>query len=204
MITDSQTELEKIFISYNRVLYKLNSIGIKTKGGKEITHKDLRQAATIMNRKHPTCRWKQQKYKFKKMRNYILVEGFYWLIYVYFQKEKNIVDADIDFFNMRIEQYEELLKVSRKVFWNDDMYVYELPNYFNRVSGTIKNGIIKMNKATNGIYKYYENGKAKISKEGVEWLCKNCFKHKYLELLEEYKMELTEIYIEKGYPYDVF
>lgn len=104
MITDSQTELEKIFISYNRVLYKLNSIGIKTKGGKEITHKDLRQAATIMNKKHPTCRWKQQKYKFKKMRNYILVEGFYWLIYVYFQKEKNIVDADIDFFNMRIEQ----------------------------------------------------------------------------------------------------
>ena len=56
MITDSQTELEKIFISYNRVLYKLNSIGIKTKGGKEITHKDLRQAATIMNKKHPTCR----------------------------------------------------------------------------------------------------------------------------------------------------
>ena len=47
-------------------------------------------------------------------------------------------------------------------------------------------------------------GKAKIYKEGIEWLCKNCFRHKYLELLEEYKMELTEIYIEKGYPYDVF
>ncbi len=84
------------------------------------------------------------------MRNYILVEGFYWLIYVYFQTEKNIVDADIDFFNIRIEQYEELLKVSRKVFWNDDIYVYELPNYFNRY------------------------------------------------------LELTEMYIEKGYPYDVF
>lgn len=85
------------------------------------------------------------------------------------------------------------------------MYVYELPNYFNRVPGTIKNGIIKMNKTTNNLYKYYENGrKSKISKEGIEWLCKNCFKHKYLELLEEYKMELTEIYIERGYPYDVF
>ena len=105
---------------------------------------------------------------------------------------------------MRIGQYEDLLKVSRRNFWNDDMYVYELPNYFNRVPSTIKNGIIKMNKATNSFYKYYENGKAKISKEGIEWLCKNCFKHKYLELLEEYKMELTEIYIEKGYPYDVF
>ena len=50
----------------------------------------------------------------------------------------------------------------------------------------------------------YENRKAKISKEGIEWLCKNCFKQKYLELLEEYKMELTEKYIEAGYPYDVF
>lgn len=58
MITDSQIELEKIFMSYDRVLYKLNLIGLKTKGGKEITHKDLRQAATIMNKKHPTCRWK--------------------------------------------------------------------------------------------------------------------------------------------------
>ncbi len=204
MITDSQTELEKIFMSYDRVLYKLNLIGIKTKGGKEITHKDLRQAVTIMNKKHPTCRWKQRKYRFKKSKNYILVEGFYWLIYVYFQTEKNIVDADIEFFNIRIGQYEDLLKISRKNFWNDDMYVYELPSYFNRVPGTIKNGIIKMNKATNNLYKYYENGKAKISKEGIEWLCKNCFKHKYLELLEQYKMELTEIYIEKGYPYDVF
>lgn len=204
MITDSQTELEKIFMSYDRVLYKLNLIGIKTKGGKEITHKDLRQAVTIMNKKHPTCRWKQRKYRFKKNKNYILVEGFYWLIYVYFQTEKNIVDADIEFFNIRIGQYEDLLKISRKNFWNDDMYVYELPNYFNRVPGTIKNGILKMNKATNNLYKYYENGKAKISKEGIEWLCKNCFKHKYLELLEEYKMELTEIYIEKGCTYDVF
>ena len=51
MITDSQTELEKIFMSYDRVLYQLNLIGIKTKAGKEIIHKDLRQAATIMNKK---------------------------------------------------------------------------------------------------------------------------------------------------------
>lgn len=64
--------------------------------------------------------------------------------------------------------------------------------------------MLSKNKATNGLYKYYENGKAKISKEDVEWLCKNFFKHKYLELLEEYKMKLTEMYIEKGYPYDVF
>lgn len=57
------------------------------------------------------------------------------------------------------------------------MYVYEFPNYFNIVPGIINNGI--------------------------EWLCKNFFKHKYFELLEEYKMELMQMYIQKGYPYDV-
>lgn len=38
----------------------------------------------------------------------------------------------------------------------------------------------------------------------VEWICKNVFKQKYLEILEEYKMELTELYIEAGYLYDYF
>lgn len=202
MITDSQTELEKIFMSYDSVLYKLKLLGIKTKGNKEIAHNDLRKAISVMIKKHPTCRWKQQRLIDKK--HYILIEGFWWLVEVYFQTEKTIVDADIDFFNMRIGLYEDLLKVSRKSFWNDNMYIYELPKYFNRVPGTIKNNIIKMNRATNSSYKYYENGKVKISKEGIEWLCKNCFKPKYLELLEKYKMELTEKYIEAGYPYDVF
>ena len=204
MITDSVQEIEKIFISYNRILYKFNLLKIKTKGGKEITHKDLRQAVNIMDKKHPSCRWKQIRYGFKKNKHYILSEGFYWLLDVYFQNDKSLIDADIDFFEMRIKLYEDLLKVVPKNFWNTDMYVNELEEYFNRAHGTIKNSIIKMNKTTNNLYKYYENGKAKISKEGIEWLCKNCFKHKYLELLEEYKMELTEIYIEKGYPYDVF
>lgn len=52
------------------------------------------------------------------------------------------------------------------------------------------------------VYFQYENSKCKISKEGIEWLCKNYFKQKYLKLLEQYKMELTEKYIKAGYPYD--
>ena len=53
-------------------------------------------------------------------------------------------------------------------------------------------------------YKFLIENKVVISKEGVEWICKNIFKQKYLELLEKYKMELTEKYIEAGYPYDNF
>lgn len=94
---------------------------------------------------------------------------------------------------MRIGQFEEVQKVSSKKIGNNDMCVW-IASYSNRVPGTIKNGIIKMNKDTNSLYEYYENRKAKISKEGIEWLCKNCFKHKYLKLLEQYKMELTYIH----------
>ena len=51
-------------------------------------------------------------------------------------------------------------------------------------------------------YKSLVNDKVIISKEGVQWICRNIFKQKYLELLEEYKMELTELYIDAGYVYD--
>lgn len=56
----------------------------------------------------------------------------------------------------------------------------------------------------NANFRYIENNEFVITKNGVEWLCKNCFKQKYLELLEQYKMELTEKYIEAGYIYDNF
>lgn len=40
-------------------------------------------------------------------------------------------------------------------------------------------------------FTYYYNDKLLVSKEDIEWLYKNCFKPKYLELLEKYKIELT-------------
>lgn len=194
--------LDNIFLSYNEILKRLQILGKTTKSGKEITHKDLRKAICVMEDKHSNCRWKSEKIRSK--RHYILIEGFYWLIYVYFNKDKKLMDADIDFFKSRIKQYEELLKVESKEIFTKDMYVYELEKYFSRKPETIKKAISKMLKYADENYRYIENGKYKISKCGIEWLYKNCFKQKYLELLEEYKMELTEKYIEAGYIYDNF
>lgn len=84
------------------------------------------------------------------------------------------------------------------------MSIKELEKYFNRGESGIRKAIQKMCKEGMENYKLYIDGKLIISQEGVEWLCKNTFKRKYLELLEKYKMELTEIYIDSGYPYDVF
>ena len=84
------------------------------------------------------------------------------------------------------------------------MEIKQLCKYFDRKEITIRKSIKKM--CDNGFenYKILINNKVVIFSNGVEWLCKNVFKKKYLELLEKYKMELTELYIERGYIYDEF
>ena len=124
---------------------------------------------------------------------------------MYFEKEKSLIDADVDFFETRIKLYEDFLKVEHNEnWWNEDMDIKQLEKYFNRAESSIRKAIKKM--CDNGFsnYKYLENNRVIISRKGVEWICKNVFKQKYLELLEKYKMELTELYIKAGYPYDHF
>ena len=196
-------EFDKIFLSYKKILNKFKMLNIKTKNGKEISHKDLRYAVYVMLKKHPTCRWRSEKIRSRKY--FILIEGYYWLLNVYFQKEKALIDADINFFEDRIKLYEELLKVEKnKNWWNEDMDIKQLCKYFDRKEITIRKSIKKM--CDNGFenYKILINNKVVIFSNSVEWLCKNIFKQKYLELLEKYKMELTELYVEKGYIYDEF
>ena len=203
MYVNSEQALDSVFLSYDKILKKLHLLGLTTKQGKEITELDLRKAIDVMLEKHPTCRWRSEKIRSRKY--FILIEGYYWLVNVYFQKEKALIDADISFFEDRIKLYEELLKAeNNQNWWNEDMNIKQLCKYFNRKEITIRKSIKKM--CDNGFknYKFLINGKVVISSKGVEWLSKNVFKKKYLELLEKYKMELTELYIEKGYIYDEF
>ena len=124
---------------------------------------------------------------------------------MYFEKEKSLVDADIDFFETRIKLYEDFLKVEHNEnWWNEDMNIKQLEKYFNRAESSIRKTIKKMCDNCFNNYKYLDNNKVIISSKGVEWICKNVFKQKYLELLEKYKMELTELYIKAGYHYDHF
>ena len=203
MRSDSEQILDSIFLSYNKIVKKLNSLGKTTKHGKEISHMDLRKAIDVMIEKHPTCRWRSEKVRSRKY--FILIEGFAWLNQVYFQKKKLLIDADVDFFEDRIRQYEDLLKMKHNEnLWNEDMDIKQLCKYFDKKDITVRKAIKKMCESGFGEYKWLVGSKVVISKEGVEWICKNVFKQKYLELLEEYKMELTEMYIEAGYPYDNF
>ena len=203
MYVNSEQALDSVFLSYDKILKKLHLLGLTTKQGKEITELDLRKAIDVMLEKHLTCRWRSEKIRSRKY--FILIEGYYWLLNVYFQKEKVLIDADINFFENRIKLYEELLKVENNHnWWNEDMDIKQLCKYFGRKEITIRKAIKKM--CDNGFeqYKFFINNKVVISSKGVEWLRKNTFKQKYLELLEKHKMELTELYIKRGYIYDEF
>ena len=203
MRRDSEQAFDSIFLSYNKILKRFKLIGVTTKCGKEVTHEDLRKAVDVMLKKHPTCRWRSEKIRSRKY--FILVEGYYWIKFVYFEKEKSLIDADVEVFETRIKVYEHFLKVGHNENWcNEDMDIKQLERYFNRAESSIRKAIKKM--CDNGFsnYKYLDNNKVIISRKGVEWICKNVFKQKYLELLEKYKMELTELYIKAGYPYDHF
>ena len=203
MYRDSEQVLESIFVSYNKILKRFKLLGVTTKCGKEITHEDLRKAVGVMLKKHQTCRWRSEKLKSKKY--FILDEGYVWLLQVYFNKEKSLIDADVEFFEDRIKQYEELLGLEHdENWWDDDMDIKQLCKYFNRKEITIRIAINKLCDSGLSEYKSYTDEKVVISCKVVEWICKNVFKQKYLELLEKYKMELTELYIKAGYPYDHF
>lgn len=203
MSSDSEQILDSIFLSYNKILKRLHSLGVTTKHGKEISHMDLRKAIDVMLKKHPTSRWRSEKIESRKY--FVLIEGFAWLTQVYFQKEKSLVDADVDFFEDRIRQYERLLKIEHNEnWWNEDMDIKQLCEYFEKKDITVRKAINRMCDSGLQEYKFLVNNKVVISCNGVEWICKNVFKQKYLELLEKYKMELTEMYIEAGYPYNNF
>lgn len=201
MVRDSENENNKIYLSYKKILNLLNIQNIKTSMNKDIDYKILLQAIRIMEKKHPICRWRQIRAKDNK--HYILIEGFYWLSFVYFQHSQKQIDADIDFFKLRISQYQKLLNIKSKNFWLRECKLVELIDYFDRSEITIKKAISKMIKY-NKDYMFIRENKYFVTNEGIEWLCKNIFKQKYLEILEKYKMELTELYIKAGYPYDLF
>ena len=201
MVRDSENENNKIYLSYKKILNLLNIQNIKTSMNKDIDYKILLQAIRIMEKKHPICRWRQIRAKDNK--HYILIEGFYWLSFVYFQHSQKQIDADIDFFKLRISQHQKLLNIKSKNFWLREYKLVELIDYFDRSEITIKKAISKMIKY-NKDYMFIRENKYFVTNEGIEWLCKNIFKQKYLEILEKYKMELTELYIKAGYPYDLF
>ena len=69
--------LDNIFLSYNKILKRLQILGKTTKSGKEITHKDLRKAICVMEDKHSNCRWKSEKIRSKRYCTKFLTKSWF-------------------------------------------------------------------------------------------------------------------------------
>ena len=197
-----------IFMNYKEILEDFQKRKMKTKNGVEISHNDLRYAVQVMNKKHSSCRWQSEK--IKKRYYYIQYEGVVWLREVYFSEyDSKLIDKDLIWFKNRIQWYQqqfdknniEYTKFELKI---NDMTKKELSIYLNKSVSTIENGLRDYEKATGENIRKYEDGELKISEFTIEWLIKNKYKNKYLQLLEDYKMLLTEIYKKNGGYYDNF
>ncbi len=203
----SSEELRKyIFMNYKEVLQYFKENNIKTKGLKEITHKDLRTAVLLMNEKHPLCRWQSER--FRKRYYYLQYEGVIWLRDVYFNNYKTkLIDKDVQWFEERILWYQNTLSKNNIAYPVMDfqlkpMTKKELAKFFERDVSTIKKAITEMEKITNCQNRYYLNEILYIGEEQILWLLKNRFRRTYIKFLEQYKMELTEIYKANGGFYD--
>ena len=195
-------------MNYKEILEDFQKRKMKTKKGAKISHTDLRYAIQVMNEKHSSCRWQSEK--IKKRYYYIQYEGVIWLREVYFSGyESKLIDKDVVWFRNRIQRYQqqfdknniEYPKFELKI---NDMTKKELSIYMNKSVSTIENGLRDYEKATGENIRKYEDGELKISESAIEWLIKNKYKNKYLQLLEDYKMLLTEIYKKNGGYYDNF
>lgn len=202
MKMDSEQVLDSIFLSYNKILKRFQLLGVTTKYGKEITHKDLRKAILVMQEKHPKCRWRSNKVRSRKF--YILDEGYWWIVEVFFQNELDLIDADIKYFKKRIKLYEDFLKIQPKELFVNNIPYSQVERFFNRKLYTIKRAIRFLENKYSINLRYKKDNRMYVYSKGIELLCKECFKQKYLDILENYKMELTEKYIAAGYPYDNF
>ena len=100
--------------------------------------------------------------------------------------------------------YEDFLKIQSKELFVNDILYSQLEKFFNRKIDTVRKAIEKLEKKYSIKLRYKENNQVYVYSKGIELLCKEYFKQKYLEILEDYKMELTEKYIAAGYPYDNF
>lgn len=207
-VPSSEDIRKLIFMNYKEILEDFQKRKMKTKNGTKISHNDLRYAVQVMNKKHSSCRWQSEK--IKKRYYYIQYEGVIWLREVYFSDyDSKLIDKDLMWFKNRTYWYQQQfeknnIEYPKFQFKINDMTKKELSIYINRSISAIENGLRDYEKATGENIRKYENGELKINKVAIEWMIKNKFKNKYLQLLEDYKMLLTEIYKKNGGYYDNF
>ena len=188
-------------IKKNDLLTSLNNENILTKTFLPISETNLEVALIRMQQKHPNENWVIKNNR--KEICQISTEGVEWIKNVYFSHCKiSFIDKEILFFYNKTLYLQNWLKnhqISTSNFENSisNMSKKELLSFLNRSESTLKRAVSEMKKNSELDYKNYMDNKVYFSSEQIIWLLKNKFKYKYLELLENYKLELEQIKNEK-------
>lgn len=113
-----------------------------------------------------------------------------WLEEVYFNKSKYYLDLEIDFFEKRIRELEEELKIPHKEKSYNDMTIFEIMDEFDKTRNSVDVAIHKMIKVLGTDVKYKKDGFVVIKDYGVKWLYEKYYRKEYLKELEKYKLRL--------------
>lgn len=139
-----------------------------------------------MNKKHPMCNW--TVYGNDKL-PMIETEGKYWIVEAYFNKNKSLLDAEVDFFENIINEH--------KAFCDENNINYEIPPLIKsnmtfdefailvgRAKGTVQKEYYKLSQEEKE-KSFQSDNKKYIASSVLTQLCKQSFKRRYLQYLEE-------------------
>lgn len=184
--------------SIKEVTNLLSEQNYTTAFGYDIIQKDVLYGLQIMNKKHRFCEWVD----YTETHPEILSEGYYWLCNVYFNKSQSLIDADVKFFELLIENYrlicdEEKVNYYIKPFIKDDMTYDDLALFVGRKRSTVKKAFYKLPPLQKN-NSYYRNKNKYIVSNVCEDLCREYFKQTYLKYLEQLYLYLKNKLLEKG------
>ena len=156
-----------------------------------ISSRDLDIAIKKTTRKYPTNNWIiKRKSPNGQDIEYFDIEFVSWLEKVYFSKDKNTLDKEINFYKNCVLKLMEEKNINNPIVEYKDMPVKEIAKFLNKGREHIDVAINIMSKEYKNDLKYYIDGKLIIKSEGVEWIFEKYYRRLYLKYLLNLKQAL--------------
>ena len=163
-----------------------------------ITEAQLDRAIFIIKKRHKKENWIIiRKSKNGEVIIYLKLECVIWLEEVHFNTLGFWLEREISFYQKQILRLENELGLSPKEEAYDCCSTGELQKIFKKSKNSIFKAIQRMTERADNSFKIYKNNHVLITPEGVKWLREKYFRKDYLRYLEDYKLELQRIKMEK-------
>lgn len=157
----------------------------------DLTERQMYYLRQRLEKYHKKDKWLVSIYNPVSMEKelWIYLEGVEWIRDVYLNFDTPYYEAEIDFVLHQIERLQnELNDYANPITIRSGMSVDELSSYFNRSTKTIYRHLQILKKSSPEYFISYKP--PIITKDGIIYLEKEFFKHKYMDDLYQYKRKL--------------